>query len=60
MEQMKSGAENMAGFEMNENMMKMMGGFTVLRLTGLLGTAGIKVTKEQLPELNERLNKIRK
>lgn len=60
MEQIASGKGNMSGFEMNENMMKMLGGFTVLRLTGLMGTAGVKVTKEQLLELNARLNKIRK
>lgn len=50
----------MAGFEMNDGMMKMMGSFTLLRLTSMLGTAGIKVTKEQLLALNAQLNKIRK
>ncbi|MBQ2775843.1 MAG: glycoside hydrolase family 2 protein [Clostridia bacterium] len=49
-----------AGFEMNEAMMQMMGGFTVLRLTGLLSTAGIKFTKEQLLALNAQLNQIKK
>ncbi len=50
----------MAGFEMNENMMKMMEGFTLIRLTNLMGTAGVKFTKEQLLEMNEKLNKIKK
>ncbi|MBQ2847492.1 MAG: glycoside hydrolase family 2 protein [Clostridia bacterium] len=55
------GAEGMAaGFEMNEGMMKMMNGFTVIRLTTLLGTAGIKFTKEQLLEMNAQLNQIKK
>ena len=49
-----------AGFEMNEGMMKMMGGFTLIRLVGMLGTAGVKVTKEQLLALNAELNKIKK
>lgn len=41
-------------------MMQMMGGFTVLRLTNLMGAANLKFTKEQLLELNEALNKIKK
>ncbi len=48
------------GFEMNEGMMKMMGGFTVIRLTSLLGMTGLKMTKEQLLGLNAQLNKIKK
>ena len=55
------GAEGgMNGFEMNEGIMQMMNGFTVIRLTSLLGTAGIKFTKEQLLELNAQLNQIKK
>ena len=50
----------MMGFEMNEGIMQMMNGFTVLRLTTLLATAGIKFTKEQLLEMNAQLNQIRK
>ena len=52
--------EKMAGFEMSEGMMKMMGGFTLIRLSNMLGTAGIKVTKEQLLALNAQLNQIKK
>ncbi len=48
------------GFKLNAGIMKMVGGFTVLRLTGMMGTANITVTKEQLLELNEKLNKIKK
>ena len=48
------------GFEMNEGMMQMMGGFTVIRLTSLLGMTGLKMTKEQLLGLNAQLNKIKK
>ena len=48
------------GFEMNEGMMQMMGGFTVLRLIGMLGMTGLKMNKEQLLDLNAKLNKIKK
>lgn len=54
------GSGGIAGFEMSEGMMQMMGGFTVIRLTSLMGTAGIKLTKEQLLSLNEQLNRIKK
>ncbi len=54
------GSSGMAGFEMSEGMMQMMGGFTVLRLTGLLGMTGVSFTKEQLLDLNAQLNKIKK
>ncbi len=48
------------GFEMTPDMMKMMGGFTVLRLTNLMSSMDVKLTKEQLLELNEKLNQIEK
>ena len=44
----------------NSEMLTMMGNFTVLRLSGLMGTAGVNVTKEELLKLNEELNKIKK
>ena len=53
-------AEVMGGFEMNDAMMSMMGGFTVLRLSGMIGTMGINLTKEQLLDLNAKLNQIPK
>ncbi len=49
-----------AGFEMTEDMMQMMGGFTVLRLTSLIGMMDISFTKEELLKMNKQLNKIRK
>ncbi len=52
--------EKAAGFEINEGMMKMMEGFTLIRLTSLMGTAGVKMTKEQLLGLNAQLNQIPK
>ena len=48
------------GFEMTPEMMKMMGGFTVLRLTSLMSSMDVKFTREQLLELNEKLNQIQK
>lgn len=56
----KLGSSKAAGFELNEGMMQMMGGFTVLRLTGLLGMTGAELTKEQLLALNAQLNQIKK
>ena len=49
-----------AGFEVGPEMMSMMGGFTVLRLFTLMGgMMDIKFTKEQLLDLNAKLNKIK-
>ncbi len=56
----KKGDKLMGGFEMNDSMMQMMGGFTVLRLSGMIGMMGINLTKEQLLDLNAKLNKIKK
>jgi beta-galactosidase len=41
-------------------MKQMVGGFTILRLSGMIGMVGIKLTKEELLRLNSRLNKIKK
>ena len=41
-------------------LMDMMGGFTVLRLTSMIGMANISFTKEELLKMNKKLNKIRK
>ena len=61
MQQMQKNAGGMAaGFEVNEGMMQMMNGFTVIRLANLMGTAGITFTKEQLLGLNAQLNQIKK
>ncbi len=48
------------GFELSEDMMQMMGGFTVLRLTSLIGMMNITFTKEELLKMNRQLNRIRK
>ena len=53
-------AKRASGFELSEDMMQMMGGFTVLRLTSLIGMMNITFTKEDLLKMNRQLNKIRK
>ncbi len=49
-----------AGFKLNEGMMQMLGGFTVIRMTTLMGAANVEFTKEQLLGLNAQLNQIKK
>ena len=48
------------GFEIGPEMMQMMGGFTVLRLTSLIGMINVSFTKEDLLKMNKQLNKIKK
>ena len=57
----KDGKMEAMGFEIGPEMMSMMGGFTVLRLFTLMGgMADIKMTKEDLLEINSKLNKIKR
>ncbi len=57
----KDGKIKAAGFEVGPEMISMMGGFTVLRLFTLMGgMADIKFTKEQLLDINAKLNKIKR
>ena len=56
----KKGEKVAGGFEMNDGMLQMVGGFTVLRLTSMAGTMGVNLTKEDLLNLNAQLNKIKK
>jgi hypothetical protein len=56
----KDGKMEAMGFEVGPEMMSMMGGFTVLRLFTLMGgMMDAKFTKEQLLDLNAKLNKIK-
>ena len=54
------GDKKAAGFEIGDGMMQMMGGFTVLRLTGMLGMMNLEFTKEELLKMNKQLNRIKK
>ena len=50
-----------AGFDVNiKDVMGMLGGFTVLRLTSMVGMMNISFTKEELLKMNKQLNKIKK
>ena len=49
-----------AGFEITDGMREMMNGFTVLRMTSLMGTTGTSPDKEALLSLNQKLNQIKK
>ena len=56
-----SGGKKTGGFDVDKKaMMQMMGGFTLIRLTSLMGMANVKFTKEELLEMNRKLNKIKK
>lgn len=46
--------------DMSSGVMNMISGFTVLRFTGMLGMRNIMFTKEELLDMNRKLNKIRK
>ena len=56
--------EEKGGFNVSMKSLKgmgqMLGGFTVLRLTSLMGMANVNFTKEELLKINDQLNKIRK
>ena len=57
----QGGTIKAAGFEVNAEMMTMMNGFTALRLFTLMGgMMDVKFTKEELLEINAKLNKIKK
>ena len=60
MHQMMRGEKKAMGFDLTPEMMQMFGGFTVIRMTSLMGAANVKFTKEQLLELNAKLNQIKK
>ena len=56
----EAGKTTFLGYEVNNGLLEILGSFTVLRLAGMLGRAGIAITREQLLELNAQLNKIKK
>ena len=61
MSQMGGGDKKAAGFDMSAmgGMMDMLGGFTFIRLAGMLGTMNVNFTKEELLDVNAKLNKIK-
>ena len=60
----KGGEKKSGGFDVDlksgGGLMEMMGGFTVLRLTSMVGMMNISFTKEELLKMNKQLNRIRK
>jgi hypothetical protein len=57
--------EKKGGFSVNlkeagGGMMQMLSGFTVLRMTSMLGMVNVSFTKEELLKLNKKLNRVRK
>ena len=55
-----SGEISAAGFKITPEMVKMVGGFTILRLSGMIGMVNVTLTAEDLLGLNAKLNKIKK
>ena len=60
----QDGEKKSGGFKVDMksigNFSQMLGSFTVLRLTSMMGMANISFTKEELLKINAQLNKIRK
>ena len=58
-----NGEKKGGGFEIDlkgiKGMGQMLGGFTVLRLTSMMGMVNISFTKEELLAMNAKLNKIK-
>ena len=59
MKKKKETGENAGGFTLNEGMMQMVGSFTILRISSMGGMVGIEFTKEDLLDMNKKLNKIK-
>ena len=60
----KAAGKKSGGFDVelkaDGGLMQMMGSFTVLRLTSMMGMMNISFTKEELLKMNKKLNRIRK
>ena len=60
----KDGKKKQGGFSIDfksiSGFSQMLGGFTVLRMTSMLGMANVSFTKEELLKMNDKLNKIKK
>ena len=61
MNKSKDGKEGGHGgsFKITPDMLQMLGSFTILRLSGMVGMAGITLTEKDLLKLNAQLNKIK-
>ena len=60
-----NGDKKSGGFDINlksmgGSMMQMLGGFSILRMSSMIGMANITVTKEELLKVNSQLNRVKK
>ena len=60
-----NGEKKSGGFEVDlksgdSGLMQMMGGFSVLRLSSMMGMINVSFTKEELLKMNKKLNRIKK
>ena len=62
MKKNNSKAEKGGGFNIDfksDGIMKMVGSFTILRISSMGGMVGLEFTKEELLDINAKLNKIK-
>ena len=62
MKKNKSGDGESHGFNFDfksDGIMKMIGSFTILRISSMGGMVGLEFTKEELLDINAKLNKIK-
>ena len=55
----KEGGHGNSSFKMSPEMLQMIGSFTILRMSGMVGMVGISFTEKDLLKLNAQLNKIK-
>ena len=55
----KEGGHGNGGFKLSPEMLQMIGSFTILRMSGMAGMAGINFTEKDLLDLNRKLNRIK-
>ena len=56
----KGGETEVAGFKLTPELLKMVGSFTILRMSGMIGMVNVTLTADDLLKLNAQLNKIKK
>lgn len=55
----KGGSRHDGSFKLTPDMMQMVGSFTILRASGMVGMVGITLTEKDLLDLNAKLNRIK-
>ena len=55
----KEGGHGNSSFKLSPEMLQMIGSFTILRMSGMVGMVGITLTEKDLLTLNKQLNKIK-